>query len=75
MELVDGASCIWQAHRFKLCFIEIVDTRVLSHFAVEAGGAQQSVAVLVAYRMDGVVPRHDGFASCALTDGHDGTPR
>lgn len=66
MELVDGPPCIRQAHRFKFALIEIVDSRVLSHFAIKAGGARQSVAVLVAYRMDRVVPRNDCFSSCAL---------
>jgi hypothetical protein len=74
MELVDDSIGVGQVHRFKLDFTEFIKTDVVSHFSVKAGGAQQSVAVSLAYGMDGVVVRHEGAASCALASGHDGTP-
>jgi len=40
MEFVGDAISIDQVHRLKLDRTEIVDTGVVSHFAVEAGGAQ-----------------------------------
>jgi hypothetical protein len=40
MELVDGSIGIGQVDRFKLDVTEIIKTGVVSHFAVEAGGAQ-----------------------------------
>src|SRR5471032_2833016 len=74
MELVDGSIGIGQVHWFKLDFTEIIKTGVVSHFSVEAGGAQQSVAVSLADGIDGVIVRHDGAASRALDNGHDGPP-
>jgi len=74
MELMDDSIGVGQAHRFKLDFTEIIKTGAASHFSVKAGGAQQPVAVSLAYGMDGVVVRHDGPARCALASGHDGTP-